>query len=112
MLAKKIEKYMRALFTEADLDFDKDKDKVIFAVHPGGPKIIELVEKVLKLRNDQVKHSKIILESRGNMSSATIPHIWNEILEDKEVKSNTFIATVAFGPGLTITGAILKLCKL
>jgi alkylresorcinol/alkylpyrone synthase len=111
MLAKRIEGYMRDIFTDAGLDFDKDKDNVIFAVHPGGPKIIELVEKMLKLRPDQVMHSKIILESRGNMSSATIPHIWNEILEDKAVKSNSYIATVAFGPGLTITGAILKLCR-
>jgi predicted naringenin-chalcone synthase len=111
MLAKKIETFMRDLFIDANLDFDKDKDDVVFAIHPGGPKIIELVERVLKLENDQVKHSKAILASRGNMSSATIPHIWNEILEDKDINSNTHIATVAFGPGLTITGAILKLCR-
>ncbi len=111
MLAKRIEAYMREMFIDVNLDFDKDKDKVVFAVHPGGPKIIELVEKVLKLRPDQVQHSKKILSSRGNMSSATLPHIWNEILHDTDIASNTYIATVAFGPGLTITGAMLKLCK-
>ena len=111
MLAKNIEAYMREIFIDAGLDFDKDKDNVLFAVHPGGPKIIELIEKVLKLSNDQVKHSKQILRTRGNMSSATIPHIWNEILEDKAIKSNTHVVTVAFGPGLTMTGAVLKLCR-
>lgn len=111
MLAKKIEAYMRDIFQEASLDFDQDKDNVIFAVHPGGPKIIELVEKVLKLDHSQVQHSKHILQTRGNMSSATIPHIWNEILEDQSIKDSTYIATVAFGPGLTITGAVLKLCR-
>ena len=111
ILAKKIEKYMRDIFSDAGLDFDKDKSKVIFAVHPGGPKIIDLVERVLKLDDEQVKHSKLILKARGNMSSATIPHIWNTILEDKEVKTETYIATVAFGPGLTMTGAVLKLWR-
>lgn len=111
LLARGIENYMREIFTDANLDFDKNKDDVIFAVHPGGPKIIELVEKSLKLRNEQVKHSKEILKTRGNMSSATIPHIWNEILEDKKIKSGTYIATVSFGPGLTMTGAVLKLCR-
>jgi len=111
LLAKNIETYMRDLFIDAGLDFDKDKGSVIFAIHPGGPKIIQLVGKVLKLENFQIRHSQEVLRKRGNMSSATIPHIWNEILEDKSIVSNTYIATVAFGPGLTMTGAILKLCR-
>lgn len=111
MLAKRIESFMIDIFAEAGLDYSRDKEKVIFAIHPGGPKIVELVERVLKLNQDQVKHSKFILNSRGNMSSATIPQIWNEIKDDKEVSDQTHIATVAFGPGLTMTGAVLKLCR-
>jgi predicted naringenin-chalcone synthase len=112
MIAKRIKKYMKDLFSEAGLNFDQDKERILFAVHPGGPRIIELVQKVLELEDNQVKHSNKILRSRGNMSSATIPHIWNEILEDKDVRNNTYVASVAFGPGLTITGSILKVCKL
>jgi alkylresorcinol/alkylpyrone synthase len=111
LIAKGIEKYMREIFNTAGLDFERDRGDVIFAVHPGGPKIIELIAKVLKLNDSQVKHSLGVLKKRGNMSSATIPHIWNEIVKDKEVKADTFVATVAFGPGLTMTGAILKLCR-
>lgn len=111
ILAKNIEKYMRDIFQRADLDFDKDKENTIFAIHPGGPKIIELVQKVLKLDEKQVKHSKKILSTRGNMSSATIPHIWNEILEDSAIKDQTNIVSVAFGPGLTMTGVMLKVCR-
>ena len=111
ILAKNIEKYMRDIFQRAGLDFDKDKENTIFAIHPGGPKIIELVEKVLKLNERQVKHSKKILSTRGNMSSATIPHIWNEILEDDTVDDQTNIVSVAFGPGLTMTGVMLKVCR-
>lgn len=111
-LAKKIEIYMRGLFEKAGLDFDHDKDDCLFAIHPGGPKIIDLIEGVLKLRSDQVEHSKKILKSRGNMSSATLPHIWNEIIQDQRIKNEKTIVTVAFGPGLTITGAVLKLCRI
>lgn len=110
-IARAVENYMREIFADAGLDFDKDKGDVIFAVHPGGPKIIELIGKVLELSESQVRHSKTILKRRGNMSSATIPHIWNEILEDSSVETGTFIATVAFGPGLTMTGAVLKVCR-
>ncbi len=110
-IAKGIEKYMREIFQASGLNFDNDKKDVIFAIHPGGPKIIELIAKVLKLEDSQVSHSLNILRKRGNMSSATLPHIWNEIVEDKNIKSGTYVATVAFGPGLTITGAVLKLCR-
>lgn len=111
ILAKKIERFMRDLFSLAGLDYDLEKNQSLFAVHPGGPKIIELVEKMLKLDPSQVEHSKKILKARGNMSSATIPHIWNEILIDPRQKDQTYVATVAFGPGLTITGAVLKICR-
>lgn len=111
LVARNIEKFMRALFLKAEIDYDANKDNILFAVHPGGPKIIELVEKILKLDPRQVAHSKSILRTRGNMSSATLPHIWDEILRDEQVLDSTYIATVAFGPGLTMTGGLLKTCK-
>lgn len=109
-IAKKIESFMQELFSKAGFDYASEKEKTIFAVHPGGPKIIELVEKMLKLQQWQVKHSKNVLYNNGNMSSATIGHIWNEILQDENLK-NTNVVSVAFGPGLTVTGAFLKICK-
>lgn len=79
----------------------------IFAIHPGGPKIIEAVQKKLELRDDQVKQSQKILFERGNMSSATLPHVWHEIM--KSAPSNgTKILSLAFGPGLTIFGSIFE----
>jgi predicted naringenin-chalcone synthase len=110
LLAREIEQYMRNLFLKAGFDFDRDKNDFLFAIHPGGPKIIELVQKVLKLYESQVSHSKKILFQRGNMSSATLPHIWNEILNDEQTPSGKPVVTVAFGPGLTMTGAIFKVC--
>jgi predicted naringenin-chalcone synthase len=83
-------------------------ENVLFAVHPGGPLIIDDVSKTLSLRKDQVRFSEQVLLERGNMSSATIPHIWKNILEDTSVPNGQLIVSLAFGPGLTIAGAILR----
>lgn len=111
LLSQKIKGFLHGLFQNAGLSADEDKHKMIFAVHPGGPKVIELVEKVLELSPQQLHHSKRVLETRGNMSSATLPFIWESIINDQDIKSDTIIATLAFGPGLTMTGAVFKLCR-
>ncbi len=79
----------------------------IFAIHPGGPKIIEAVQKKLELRDNQVEMSQKILFERGNMSSATLPHAWHEIMKNKPA-NGTKILSLAFGPGLTIFGSIFE----
>lgn len=79
----------------------------IFAVHPGGPKIIEAVQKKLGLRDEQVELSKKVLFERGNMSSATLPHVWNEILNSQPERGRK-ILSLAFGPGLTIFGSLFE----
>jgi predicted naringenin-chalcone synthase len=68
------------------------------------------VKKHLQLKEHQMEHSQNVLREYGNMSSATLPHIWKEMLEDDRVPSGTPIITLAFGPGLTICGAVLEKC--
>lgn len=107
-LGEYLEKFMQTLFEKAHIDYKKEKAKTIFAIHPGGPKIIDQAQELLELSDHQVSYSKEILSQRGNMSAATLPHIWELLL--KHEKENTYVATVAFGPGLTMTGALLKVC--
>ncbi len=83
----------------------------IFAVHPGGPKILHYVQERLQLSDIQMKHSFGVLHDFGNMSSATLPHIWERILRDEEIPNQTPIISLAFGPGLTIAGSsMVKVC--
>ena len=42
------------------------------------------------------------------MSSATLPHIWEAMLADPEVEPGSLVVSLAFGPGLTVTGNILR----
>jgi len=106
LIKKSLKPYVEDLFKKSSMDFNKDKDNVIFAIHPGGPKIIDQIMELLELREEQVRFSKEVLQERGNMSSATLPHMWKKIIEDQNVVRGTKVFSVAFGPGLTIAGFI------
>ncbi len=92
-------------------NFNLADPSTIWAIHPGGPKIVEEIQTQFNLSSEQVHYSQRILKTRGNMSSATLPHIWNEILNDDKVKSGTQVLTMAFGPGLTVSLAQLEVVK-
>jgi predicted naringenin-chalcone synthase len=81
---------------------------MIYAIHPGGPRIIDLIEKDLGLLPAQVQASRKVLADRGNMSSATLPHVWKEILTDPSVPDGKAVVSLAFGPGLTISGGLFR----
>jgi predicted naringenin-chalcone synthase len=82
----------------------------IVAVHPGGPKIIEGVQQALALSDEQVRCSQEVLYDRGNMSSVTLPTIWSRLLRDPSIQPGTRVISLAFGPGLTIAGAVFRRC--
>jgi predicted naringenin-chalcone synthase len=109
---QKIKNELKSFFNEmiAECDFSlSDVSQATFAIHPGGPKIIDAVQEVFVLSELQVAESKKILFERGNMSSATLPHVWNEILQ-KELVVGTKVISFAFGPGLTIFGSVFEVC--
>ena len=74
-----------------------------YAIHPGGKKILEVVEKELGITKETNRHAHDVLRQNGNMSSPTILFILKKILEectsDDDGKS---LLSVAFGPGLTL----------
>lgn len=76
-----------------------------WAIHPGGRKIIEAIRDGLELTDDDVSSSTSVLRNYGNMSSATILFVLQaELARDLPVGSP--IAAMAFGPGLTMEGAL------
>lgn len=79
---------------------------VVYAIHPGGPRIIDAVKEALNLNEEQVFLSKEVLRKHGNMSSATLPHVWLEMLN--EVPAGTKIISMAFGPGLTLSTSLMR----
>ena len=85
-----------------------DLIEAVYAVHPGGPRIVDKVEEWLRLSPAQLVASREILYERGNMSSATLPHIWDRILQDPAVESGRYVVSLAFGPGLTLYGSLMR----
>lgn len=110
MLRKHLGSYLERLALKAKIPVKKLIDNALFAVHPGGPKIIQQIQSFFSLHDEQLVKSRHVLREYGNMSSATLPHIWAEIMQDETILENTLIVCLAFGPGLSICGAVLKKC--
>jgi predicted naringenin-chalcone synthase len=107
-IKKILKEFVNSLFLKANIT-QNESVPAIYAIHPGGPKIIDSVQEVLALSNEQIKESNKIFFERGNMSSATLPHIWNEIINN-HYPIGTRVISLAFGPGLTLLGSIFEVC--
>lgn len=109
-IADGLPSFLQRLFADGGRDFEKTREQAVFAIHPGGPRIIDSVKDLLRLDESQITHSRAVLFERGNMSSATLPHVWERIDKDETIKSGTLIVSLAFGPGLTMAGTLFEKC--
>lgn len=105
---KNIRVFIDELFENAGFSFDKLKNQLFCAIHPGGPKILKHIQQELELSDQQMKHSYNVFYQNGNMSSCTTPAIWKELIEDDSIEKGTIGFTVAFGPGLTATALLFQ----
>ena len=85
-----------------------ERRSALYAIHPGGPRILDLVREGLGLSEEQIAFSRRVLFARGNVSSATLPHIWLEVARSESVPDGQPIISLAFGPGLTLCGGVLR----
>ena len=104
-----LKRFLSRLLEKAKI---KLSDQTIFAIHPGGPKIIDSVQSELNLDRTQTEESHEILKHFGNMSSATLPHIWQKILKNPKRNNESHVVSLAFGPGLTLSGGVFQLCRI
>ncbi|MCZ6636173.1 MAG: type III polyketide synthase [bacterium] len=74
-------------------------DVSLWAVHPGGKTILDRIEEELNLHPEQLLVSRNILQHHGNMSSATVLFVLQELLNSG---ASGPVCTLAFGPGLTV----------
>lgn len=102
LVARNVPMLVDRLLTDRGLSPD---DVQHWAIHPGGPRIIDKVQEVFSLSDDQVNRSRDILARYGNCSSATIVLILASVWP---VPVGEYVVAIAFGPGLTVTGALLQ----
>jgi predicted naringenin-chalcone synthase len=75
-----------------------------WAVHPGGPRILQATAEALALPPHALDASWRILHRYGNMSSPTILFILEEL---RRTEAQLPAVALAFGPGLTIEAALI-----
>jgi len=72
-----------------------------WCIHPGGRKILDVIEKKLGLLPADTAPSRSVLSGYGNMSSPSVLFVLKEMMQVKPVQPEPLFA-VAFGPGLTM----------
>ncbi len=81
-----------------------------FAIHPGGKKILEVIEQKLGLTKEQNNASYEVLKNYGNMSSPTVLFVLHKISKELDkTDDGRKILSFAFGPGLTLESMILEI---
>ena len=76
-----------------------------WAIHPGGPRILDACATAVGLAEESLRDSREVLSQFGNMSSPTILFI----LDRMQRRGARPCVVLAFGPGLTIEACAARL---
>lgn len=79
-----------------------------WAVHPGGPRIIDVVCERLGLPEEELEETAAVLRDHGNCSSPTVLMVLDRIRRRRELADGDPVVFMAFGPGLTLYAALLR----
>ncbi|MGA7340999.1 MAG: type III polyketide synthase [Terracidiphilus sp.] len=93
---------LRGALTEMGMEITRGKDAksiALWAVHPGGRTILDAAEKGLGLCPDALADSRAILARYGNMSSATVMFVFEQLM--RRAQAGQQGCGLSFGPGVT-----------
>jgi alkylresorcinol/alkylpyrone synthase len=79
-----------------------------WAVHPGGRRILEVVQRRLELPDGALDDSYGVLRDHGNCSSATVLLVLERMRAAGAVDPGRHLVALAFGPGLTLYATLLR----
>ena len=79
-----------------------------FVLHSAGRRVIEQARKLIGLSEEQVAASRHVLRHFGNMSSATVLFVLDEVLRQAPALPGDFGLMIALGPGFAAEGALLR----
>ncbi len=86
----------------------KQEDIRYWVLHSAGRRVIEQARRVLGLGDEQVAYSREVLRRFGNMSSATILFVLEEMLRVERPVPGEWGLMIALGPGFAAEGALLR----
>ncbi|KAF8112246.1 hypothetical protein N665_0065s0031, partial [Sinapis alba] len=108
-----VENFCKKLIGKAGLT-PKDYNQMFWAVHPGGPAILNRMEKRLNLSPEKLSPSRRALMDYGNASSNSIVYVLEYMLEESRKArkinkgENEWGLILAFGPGVTFEGIVAR----
>ncbi|MET0235674.1 MAG: 3-oxoacyl-[acyl-carrier-protein] synthase III C-terminal domain-containing protein [Kibdelosporangium sp.] len=76
--------------------------------HPGGPKVIEAIQEVLDLDEDDLAMTWQSLHRIGNLSSASVLHVFADTLTGRPASAGDWGVMMAMGPGFCAELVLLK----
>lgn len=111
LISKNIDKALDEAFSPLGIS---DWNSIFWVAHPGGPAILDQVESKLGLKEDKLSATRHVLSEYGNMSSACVLYILDEVRKRsvKDGMSTTgegldWGVLFGFGPGLTVETVVL-----
>ncbi|CAD5178430.1 unnamed protein product [Musa acuminata subsp. malaccensis] len=111
LISKNIERSLVEAFKPLGIS---DWNSMFWIVHPGGPAILDQVEAKLGLEKEKMKATRQVLSEYGNMSSACVLFILDEMrkrsAEDGKATTGEGLewgVLFGFGPGLTVETVVL-----
>jgi alkylresorcinol/alkylpyrone synthase len=97
-----------AVDTLLDQNGIRRSDVSTWCFHPGGSRILDAVQRNLKLTDGHMRPSRRVLANYGNMSSPSIFFALAEALDERPPPDGSFGILAAFGPGLGIEAALMR----
>ncbi len=84
------------------------RDVAGWAIHPGGPRIIDAVGQALGLEEAALGPTREVLRNHGNASSPTVLLVLEQVLATGAVGDGDYVVCLAFGAGITLYAALLR----
>lgn len=82
-------------------------DIAAWVCHPGGPKVLDSIEKALGLPSDAVSHSRKSMRENGNISSTSVLDVLRRTLSESP-PDGAFGVMMAMGPGFSFELLLLR----
>ncbi|NIX77588.1 type III polyketide synthase [Microvirga terricola] len=105
VIASLINQFIDDLCASASVDPANIKH---WAIHPGGPKIVDMVAQRLNISEHQLASTWHVLSEYGNCASATVLLVLEHLIANDKPQPGELGVMLAFGPGLTLEGALLR----
>ncbi|MBY0398201.1 MAG: type III polyketide synthase, partial [Thermoleophilia bacterium] len=110
LIARNLRPWLTAWLDSHDRSLAELVERGDWAVHPGGPRVLDAVAAALDLSERAISPSREVLAEHGNMSSPTVLFILQRLLRGRDGPPPAAprpTVLLAFGPGLSIEAALL-----